>query len=391
MLAIACTATAQSLQGQWDATVVVSGGTVPFKFEISGAGQNIRGSFFNGKEKITSTSGRFANGLLELTFDQYATKLEAKVQNDTLAGTYDRGSNGSFQFRAKRASSPPPVTGKIPMIDGLWEIELVGSKQEAAWHFVVRQSGGEVTGAILRIDGDTGELSGRYQDGKFVMSHFSGARPEVIEITPNPDGTLSILEDGVQKLTAVHASAARAQALPGPADPTNFTKMQNPNEPLRFAFPDLNGRLISSEDPQFHGKVLLVSIGGSWCPNCHDEAPLLVELYRKYHARGLEIIGLEFEEAEQLKDPKRLRAFVRKYGIEYPMLLAGEPGQLRAKVPQAVNLAAFPTTFFVGRNGLVRSIHVGFASTATGEFYTRLRKEVTAQVEELLAEDAPRR
>ena len=31
-------------------------------------------------------------------------------------------------------------------------------------------------------------------------------------------------------------------------------------------------------DAQFRGKVVLVNISGSWCPNCHDEAPFLAAL-----------------------------------------------------------------------------------------------------------------
>ena len=188
--------------------------------------------------------------------------------------------------------------------------------------------------------------------------------------------------------SAVRTVDAQARRLPGPPDPAHYTTLKNPKEPLRFSFRDIDGNPVSSDDARFFkGKVVLVRFGGSWCPNCHDEAPLLVELYRKYRDKGLEIVGLEFEEADQLANPTRLRAFIRKYGIEYPMLLAGEPAQLKEKLPQAENLAAFPTTFFVGRNGLVRSVHVGFASTATGAFYNRLKEEVTAQVEELLAEN----
>ena len=47
-------------------------------------------------------------------------------------------------------------------------------------------------GAVLRVDGDTGTLTGSYRDGKFVLSHFSGARPALLTITPQPDGTLGI-------------------------------------------------------------------------------------------------------------------------------------------------------------------------------------------------------
>ena len=138
--------------------------------------------------------------------------------------------------------------------------------------------------------------------------------------------------------------------------------MKDPGEPLRFAFPDLEGRIVSNTDARFQGKVLLVAIGGSWCPNCHDEAPYLEELYRKYRGAGLEVVGLSFEEGDQLKDPTRLRAFIEQYGIGILLPLAGQrPSELDAKIPQAVNLNAWPTTFFIGRDGRVRSIHTGFA------------------------------
>ena len=76
--------------------------------------------------------------------------------------------------------------------------------------------------------------------------------------------------------------------------------------------------------PRFRGKVLLINITGSWCPNCHDEAPFLASLYDKYHAQGLEVVALSFEEADQLKNVTRLRAFIKEYGIKYTVLLGGE-------------------------------------------------------------------
>ena len=51
-------------------------------------------------------------------------------------------------------------------------------KGERAWRLIVSQTGAEVSAAILRVDGDTGMLTGRFQaDGTFLLSHFSGARP----------------------------------------------------------------------------------------------------------------------------------------------------------------------------------------------------------------------
>jgi thiol-disulfide isomerase/thioredoxin len=162
--------------------------------------------------------------------------------------------------------------------------------------------------------------------------------------------------------------------------------MKDPTEALRFSFPDLEGRLVSNTDARFRGKVVIISITGSWCPNCHDEAPFLAELYRTYHQKGLEIVAFAFEEADQLKNPMRLRAFIKQYHIDYTVLLAGEPGQLNEKVPQAANLNSFPTSFFVGRDGLVKGAHAGFAGRASGSFHAQTKQKIIAEVEHLLGE-----
>src|SRR5262245_65663825 len=100
-VAAAAPAGAQQLAGLYDATVVVSAGQdkgtieVPFRFEISGSGANVKGSFFNGDEKVTSTSGQLANGHLTLSFDEYGTTVEADVKGGQLEGQYTRGTSGA--------------------------------------------------------------------------------------------------------------------------------------------------------------------------------------------------------------------------------------------------------------------------------------------------------
>jgi peroxiredoxin len=387
LLAAAPALMAQSLAGLWDATVTVNGVDIPFRMEFSGAGSGIKASFFNGDQKNTSSSGRFENGALTASFDYYNSKLEATWKEGGLEGAYHRDAK-TYPFHAKRFSPSPLTEADVPKIAGLWEVGLQSSKDESAWRLIIRQSGPEVSAAVLRVDGDTGMLTGTYRDGKFTLSHFSGARPSLFEVTPQKDGTLEVVQNGKNKMTAVRSADARAKGLPEPTDPSRHTSVQDPTERFHFRFPDLNGHVLADGDARFRDKVVIVAIGGSWCPNCHDEAPFLEELYRKYHSRGLEIVGLSFEEADQLKNPTRLRAFIKRYSIEYPMLLAGETEELQAKIPQAVHLNAFPTTFFLGRDGRVRSVHAGFAGLATGEFHLQLKEEVTSLVERLLAENA---
>lgn len=375
------------LPALWDASVVVNEVEIPFRFEIAKKSGSVAGAFFNGDERVWSTSGTLKDGLLTLDFSHYATRLEAKWDGSVLVGGYGRVGRSPYPFRATVYAPAPPPEGPVPSIDGQWEIAVKSPKGESAWRFFVRQSGPEVSATILRVDGDTGTLAGRFHGGTFILSHFSGARPNLLEIKPNPDGTLTVIQNGKNTYIATRSSEARAKGLPEPADPTRWTSVADPSQPLRFSAPDLSGAVVSESDPRFQGKVLLVNITGSWCPNCHDEAPFLAELYRKYHKQGLEIVALSFEEADQLKDPTRLRAFLKTYGIEYTVLLGGEPSDLKVRLPQAVNLNTWPATFFVGRDGFVRGAHAGFASKATGEEHVRLRAEFHEKVEKLLAED----
>src|SRR4029077_5424124 len=91
-----------SLAGLWDATVTVNGVEIPFRMAIEGDGASLRGSFFNGDEKVTSTRARLANDALVLEFDEYATRLEATAKEDRLEGRYDRGPRGFYEFHARR-------------------------------------------------------------------------------------------------------------------------------------------------------------------------------------------------------------------------------------------------------------------------------------------------
>lgn len=390
LLAIAPAAMAQSLAGLWDATITFNGQNIPFRLQIAGDGSSIRGWFFNGDEKEVSNGGSYHDGALVLNFDSYAAKLEAKLENGMLVGQYGPMLKKTYPVTAHRHQAEEATTATAPSINGLWEVGVNSSKGEKAWRLIVQQkSASNVEAAILRVDGDTGALTGGYKDGKFVLSHFSGGRPSLMIITPASDGTLAIdMTDlhGSDKLVATRPDVARAKGLPPPTDPDHHTTVKDPSEPFRFSFPDLNGKIVSNTDARFQGKVVLVNVTGSWCPNCHDEAPFLAELYRKYHSQGLEVVALSFEEDDQLTNPTRLRAFMKEYGIEYTVLLGGTPDDRDAKLTQPVNLNSWPTTFFVGRDGRVRFVHAGFPGPASGALYHQTVKEFYSEVDSLLAE-----
>ncbi len=248
-----------------------------------------------------------------------------------------------YGFHAVRhVDSDPPARQDVPAIAGSWVIPLdtPSSKGERAFRFVVQQNGPEAAASILRIDGDTGAYSGSYRDGKWVLSHFDGHRPGVIEIRANADGTLQVIAhnealvhalqgndsknytddrygDLAPRYIAYRPDVARAKGLPEPDGFLTHTTMRDPREKFTFNFPDANGKLVSNDDPRFKGKVVLAIVTGTWCPNCHDEAQYLVQLDKKYRNKGLAIVALDFEEPEQQGSLARERAFVKQYDVKY--------------------------------------------------------------------------
>jgi thiol-disulfide isomerase/thioredoxin len=381
-----------TLTGRWDGELTLHDSVIPFRIDFSGENDTFTGSFFNGDIPVTPTSSTFTNGLVLLNFEQLLVKLTAHCQDGRLEGRIEGrfADAGGAPFRATRhlSSSGPPSAA--PSIAGIWIIPHETAKGEKAWRFIVRESGAEVSASILRVDGDTGTLTGNWQDGRFVLSHFDGTRPALMIVKTAADGALAIdqpLSKDARQLTAYRIEDARAKGLPDPADFSTHTTMRDPSERFTFRFADADGKIWSESDPKFKDKVLIVNITGTWCPNCHDEAPYLEQLYRDYRDRGFEIVALDFEEPEQQAQLERARAFVRKYGIEYTYLIAGAPAEVHDKVPQAVNLNTWPATFFVGRDGRVKSIHAGFAAPASGDFYRQLNHEYRSTIERLLAEN----
>ena len=388
-------ALAESIEGRWDATLTINGAEIPFRLDISGSGPTLKGTLYNGEDPEYTTNASFKDGKLVLNMEHYLTKITATLKSGELAGYVqmrnDNVPEGS-PFHAKRYVPAVASNEAVPSIAGVWTVPFDSGKGEKAWRFIVKQTGADVSAAILRVDGDTGALTGTWHNGKLVLSHFDGSRPYRLEVTPAADGTLALAQKGggprQGNLVAYRKEVAEAKGLPQPSNYVTHTTMKDSSEVFTFSGPDVNGKVLSNDDPKFKGKVVLAIVTGTWCPNCHDEAQYLVQLYKKYRDRGLEIVALDFEEPEQQDDLSRVHAFIKQYGVEYTYLIEGAPAEMWEKVPQLVNLNTWPATVFIGRNGRVDHVHAGFAAPASQEFNEQLKAEFTSSIERLLAEKA---
>jgi thiol-disulfide isomerase/thioredoxin len=120
---------------------------------------------------------------------------------------------------------------------------------------------------------------------------------------------------------------------------------------------DVDGKLVASDD--FKGKVLVVDFWATWCPPCRTEIPGYIDLQKKYASEGLVFVGVSVDGDPSLPDVK---AFVKKFGVNYVIVMADEKIQDLFHVNQG-----YPTTFIIGRDGKIRAKKVGREPTADFE------------------------
>jgi len=244
---------------------------------------------------------------------------------------------------------------------------------------------GMIEGTFLTTTGDYGYLSGTYEAGRLRLSCFDGAHAFLFDATMQADGTL---KGDFWSRDTWHETwtATRDEKAPLP-DSYSKTHWTGGVALDALRFPDLDGQIHSLDDPAFRGRARIIEVFGSWCPNCNDASRFLAELDRRYHDRGLRIVGLAFElTGDFSRDAAQVRKFAKVNGVEYPILIAGTSDKAVASsaLPVLDRLRGYPTTILLRGDGTVRAVHTGFSGPATGADHDELRREFEEMVVDLL-------
>ena len=318
---------------------------------------------------------------------RYDARVTALVKPDSLIGYYHNvGSNGprTIPFRAARGSWP--VTRASNRLLGRWDATYFGDGGTSSRIFVLRNQASGFEGTVISSTTDYGPFTGTVAGDSFAIGLFDGSFVYLLTGKLEGDTLRGVFHAGLR--TQTPWTAVRSSGAAHLKSPTEITHGDT-TVPLRFEFPDLTGRMVDNDDPRFRGKVVLLDIFGSWCPTCHLAMPELLRLYRRYHARGLEVVGLAFEATGDTSvDSRQVRRYRDKFGIPFPLLLAGTSDEesLAAAFPQLRGLTAFPTVVFLGRDGRVRRIHAGYHGLAAGPQHARMVREFEREIEVLLKE-----
>jgi thiol-disulfide isomerase/thioredoxin len=389
--------------GPWRAILQVPGGDLPFGMSVAAKDGKPIVTLVNGPNRVDVTEITIHNGEVTMLMPGFENKLVARIEDGSLQGTLTMVKAGgklqlipfaathgqTWRFSPPASTSQPRSDSPAP-IGGRWAFTFGEGDKTSPAVGEFSQQGSIVTGTVMTPTGDHRFLDGEFVDGELRLSKFDGGHVFLYRGKIQPDG--SLLGKFWSGTAFVDQFAARRDENASLGDAENATQLVGKADRLSFRFPDLAGHEISITDPFFYGKVVIVTLAGSWCPNCHDEAEFLAELHRKRRAEGFEVISLMFE---QFGDFKRAAEatdrFRRRYDIEYTTLIAGtsDKDDAASKLPQLNGVFAFPTTIFVDRTGKVRKIHTGFSGPATGQHYDKLVTDFTKTLDALLAEPPP--
>jgi thiol-disulfide isomerase/thioredoxin len=113
-----------------------------------------------------------------------------------------------------------------------------------------------------------------------------------------------------------------------------------------FRLENLSGDKVQLRD--LRGKTVMVNFWATWCIPCRMEMPLIEEYYQRY-SPDLVVLAVNADEP-----PEDVKPFVDDLQLSFEILL--DPG---SRIDHLYQVRAFPTTFFVDKDGMIRFQHIG--------------------------------
>jgi peroxiredoxin len=405
-------------EGIWRGEFTVDGDPIPFNFEVKG--KDIKDAEFtllNGTRRDLFHVQRVSEDTISVPMNTYDAALLIKiVDGKHLTGEYqdlvpNRKGARNLPFKAELGQSwrfvePGKDVKPEGDLTGKWAIQQadksyvnVGGKQESNAQEIanrrgqvalLKQEGNRLTGVFMTSVGDSRELEGTIQGNRFYLSHFSGPSPRLIKGTIDEDGNIQGASgSGIYNVVKFEGHKDANAELP---DPYRLTFLKDGQHRIDFTFPNLEGKAVSLSDDKYKGKVVIVEVIGTWCPNCTDQTRFLAPWFKENRHRGVEAIAVAFEQEDDFGYfQKTLGKFKSFFDIQYDLVFGGIADKKVAtdKLKGLNYMAAFPTTFIIDRRGEVREIYTGFTGTITGKYYEDYVVKFNALLDQLIAEPNP--
>jgi thiol-disulfide isomerase/thioredoxin len=382
--------------GTWRGALrTASGPEIPFIFEVSGVPAKL--TIINGGERLRVDDVLVKDDSVIIRMPLFDTEIRAAFMGNSLHGNWIRHlatQDTPMEFYAVPGATARFSSTEAPFfpVNGRWSAVFTGAAGRDTNVTVAefRQTGAKVTGTFLTTTGDYRFLEGSVSGDQLLLSCFDGSHAFLFTATLKDEHTMvdGKFYSGRSYMSLWTAKKDPKATLP---DAYSITALKPGFSKLSFSFPGLDGKKVSSDDPRFKGKVTIIQFMGSWCPNCMDETMYLVPFYKKYHERGVEIIGLAYERFTDIKRAgENVLQLKNRLNVPYDLLLTGfsaDKAQVLKSIPALNNFVAFPTAVILNKKGEVAKIHTGFSGPGTGTYYQEFITEFERLINDLLAEN----
>jgi len=361
---------------------------IPFQAEVKSANKL---HFINAEEEIEVTDIRYKEDSIFIKMPVFGSEFKGQITEGNITGywhNYNR-EDYAIPFEAKKGEFPRfAITGEAADISGKYKVTFTDDEGETTRAIgLFKQVGNKATGTFLTETGDYRYLQGNVDENGLRLSTFDGAHAFVFEAKQSKQGELKgTFRSGKHWFERWEAVLDETVSL---TNPDELTYLLPGFKNVHFEFPDETGTLLKFPNEFYNGKVTILQISGTWCPNCMDETRYFRQLYEKYHDQGLEIITLDFEPIPTLEYFKpRAQRFKKDLEVTWPVLLAGPSDKKEAvkSLPMLNHILSYPTSIFIDKNGAVRKIHTGFNGPGTGESYSSFTASTEKLLENMLSE-----
>ena len=377
--------------GIWRGEILAQNNKIPFNFEVLKKEGIFTIYLVNGKEKFLINGVNVFGDSLFFDMHIFDISIKAKLKDTILTGTYTKNYAKDYSLPFKAVYNKKGRFDQVSSnheFDGKWETTFIskdGKETPAIGIFNTKNN--TLNGTFLLKTGDYRFLDGyTRQDTMFLYSfdgnHLFKFRAEKINDTIL-QGEFWSGKTGYKTFISKKNNQIK---LP---DANKLTFLKEGFDEIEFSFPDLEGNPVSLNDEKYKDKVVILQIFGTWCPNCMDETVFLSDWYRKNYDKGVEIIGLAYEnEANFEYAKKRVEIMKEKLNVNYDFVIAGTSTTKSASnsLPMLNKVISFPTSIIIDKKGKVRRIHTGFSGPATGVYYEEFVDDFNQFINKLIKE-----
>lgn len=387
-----CSKPVELKTGTWRGIIDSQDHDLPFIFEVVKTGEQLNVHIKNGSEDLLLDEVTLFGDSVKMVMHIFDAEIRAKINGDQLTGTFVKNyaPEANQPFRASFGEDFRFVKNtaeKTIDFSGKYQVEFTTQKGKVIPSVAIfEQQGNHVTGSFLRPTGDFRFLEGNVVNNQLMLSAFDGNHAYVFIIDQKGDSLKGDFYSGKLGYESLRAIKNDSAKMP---DPESLTYLKQGYDKIDFSFPDLKKKPIAPNDEKYKGKVLILQILGSWCPNCLDETKFLVPWYNENNKRGVEIIGLCYERKDDFEyASERVKKMQQKLNIPYDLVIAGVNDNEKASqtLPMLSKVLGFPTTIIIGKDGKVKNIHTGFEGPGTGIYYEQYKERFNQIINELLAE-----